>query len=229
MIRSTRNHKVSVCVLAAHPLVLAQVERILNLTSQSNAGRLSVVNGGQQDMPRASVYVLDAASCVNGAVAEVRQLLSSDPEAQVLVLGDGFNDEQAFELLHAGAKGLLTHEKMEEQLPKALSTISSGGFWVWRRMLSRFVDALGGGSRRQQAEGSVPGDVRLSQRERQIASALCKNLTNKEIANELNISERTVKFHVSNLLSKFNVQRRSDLVMLWYGQSGNGLNPRFTN
>jgi len=174
------------------------------------------------------VYVLDAASCANGAVAEVRQLLVSDPEAQVLVLGDGFNDEQAFELLHAGAKGLLTHEKMEEQLPKALSTISSGGFWVWRRMLSRFVDALGGGSRQQQAEASV-GDVRLSQRERQIASALCKNLTNKEIANELNISERTVKFHVSNLLSKFNVQRRSDLVMLWYGQSGNGLNPRFTN
>lgn len=227
MIRSTRNHKVSVCVLAAHPLVLAQVERILNLTSQSNAGRLSVVNGAQQNMPRASVYVLDAASCANGAVAEVRQLLVSDPEAQVLVLGDGFNDEQAFELLHAGAKGLLTHEKMEEQLPKALSTISSGGFWVWRRMLSRFVDALGGGSR-QRAEASV-GDVRLSQRERQIASALCKNLTNKEIANELNISERTVKFHVSNLLSKFNVQRRSDLVMLWYGQSGNGLNPRFTN
>jgi DNA-binding NarL/FixJ family response regulator len=228
MIRSTRNHKVSVCVLAAHPLVLAQVERILNTTSPSNAGRLSVINGGQQNMPRASVYVLDAASCANGAVAEVRQLLSSDPEAQVLVLGDGFNDEQAFEFLHAGAKGLLTHEKMEEQLPKALSTISSGGFWVWRRMLSRFVLALSGSSRRA-AETLVPGDVRLSQRERQIASALCKNLTNKEIANELNISERTVKFHVSNLLSKFNVQRRSDLVMLWYGQAGNGLNPRFTN
>ena len=228
MIRSNRNHKVSVCVLAAHPLVLAQVERILNVTSQSNDGRLSIVNGGQQKMPRASVYVLDAASCTNGAVAEVRQLLSSDPEAQVLVLGDGFNDEQAFELLHAGAKGLLTHEKMEQQLPKALATISSGGFWIWRRMLSRFVDALGGASRRLQAD-ALPGDVRLSQRERQIATALCKNLTNKEIANELNISERTVKFHVSNLLSKFNVQRRSDLVMLWYGQSGNGLNPRFTN
>ncbi len=228
MIRSTRNHKVSVCVLAAHPLVLAQVERILNVTSQPNAGRLSVVNAGQQETPRASVYVLDAASCANGAVAEVRRLLSSDPDAQVLVLGDGFSDQQAFELLHAGAKGLLTHEKMEQQLPKALSTISSGGFWVWRRMLSRFVDALGGAARRQ-ADSLTSGDVRLSQRERQIATALCKNLTNKEIANELNISERTVKFHVSNLLSKFNVQRRSDLVMLWYGQSGSGLNPRFTN
>jgi DNA-binding NarL/FixJ family response regulator len=227
MIRSNRKHKVSVCVLAAHPLVLAQVERILNVSPQNSGARLSVVSGAQNAMPRASVYVLDAASCANGAVVEVRHLLAEDPEAQVLVLGDGFNDEQAFELLHAGAKGLLTHEKMQEQLPKALATISSGGLWVWRRMLTRFVQALGGS--RPPRDVVVSGEVRLSQRERQIASALCKNLTNKEIANELNISERTVKFHVSNLLSKFNVQRRSDLVMLWYGQGSNGLNPRFTN
>jgi len=228
MIRSTRKHKVSVCVLAAHPLVLTQVERILNVNPQSEAGRLSVVNSEQREMPRASVYILDAASCPGGAAAEVRQLLSADPDAQILVLGDGFNDEEAFDLLHLGAKGLLTHEKMEEQLPRALATVSSGGLWVWRRMLSRFVQALGG-HLRQQSDPTVPADVRLSQRERQIASALCKNLTNKEIANELNISERTVKFHVSNLLSKFNVQRRSDLVMLWYGQGSNSLNPRFTN
>jgi DNA-binding NarL/FixJ family response regulator len=227
MIRSTRKHKVSVCVLAAHPLVLAQVERILNVAPQSNGGGLSVMNGGQSDVPRASVYVLDAASCPTGAAVEVRRLLAGDPDGQILVLGDGFSDEEAFELLHTGAKGLLTHEKMEEQLPKALATVSTGGFWVWRRMLSRFVQALGGPSR--VPDTVLPNDVRISQRERQIAIALCKNLTNKEIANELNISERTVKFHVSNLLSKFNVQRRSDLVLLWYGQGGNGLNPRFTN
>jgi DNA-binding NarL/FixJ family response regulator len=227
MIRSTRKHKASVCVLAAHPLVLAQVERILNVSPQNDAGRMTVVSGEQRHMPKSSVYVLDAASCTTGAAAEVRQLLTADPEAQILVLGDGFSDEEAFDLLHIGAKGLLTHEKMPEQLRKALATISSGGFWVWRRMLSRFVSALGGTSRQQ--DSSSLSDVRMSQRERQIAIALCKNLTNKEIANELNISERTVKFHVSNLLSKFNVQRRSELVMLWYGQGLNGLTPRFTN
>jgi DNA-binding NarL/FixJ family response regulator len=74
-----------------------------------------------------------------------------------------------------------------------------------------------------------PPDVRMSQRERQIANALLKNLTNKEIANELNISERTVKFHVSNLLSKFKVQRRSDLLVLWYGQGPSSYDPRFSN
>jgi DNA-binding NarL/FixJ family response regulator len=223
MIRSTRKPKASVCVLAAHPLVLAQVERILNVLP----GRLSVVRAEDQEMPKSSVYVIDAASGLAGVAVQVRELLSKDPTAQILVLGDGFSDEEAFDLLHIGVKGLLTHEKMAEQLPRALTTVSSGGLWVWRRMLARFVAAMGGPL--QQPDPGIPGNVRLSQRERQIASALCKNLTNKEIASELNISERTVKFHVSNLLSKFNVQRRSDLVILWYGQGTVGLNPRFSN
>jgi DNA-binding CsgD family transcriptional regulator len=94
-------------------------------------------------------------------------------------------------------------------------------------MLSRFVDSLVGSSRNQDQVQS--GDVRMSQRERQIANALLKNLTNKEIANELNISERTVKFHVSNLLSKFKVQRRSELLVLWYGQTPSSYDPRFSN
>ena len=42
------------------------------------------------------------------------------------------------------------------------------------------------------------------------------NLSNKEIANKLNISERTAKFHVSNLLTKYGVGRRADLILLWY-------------
>ena len=43
-----------------------------------------------------------------------------------------------------------------------------------------------------------------------------ENLSNKEIANNLRISERTVKFHVSNLLAKHGVQRRSDLILLYF-------------
>ena len=46
--------------------------------------------------------------------------------------------------------------------------------------------------------------------------ALLQNLANKEIGDRLNISERTVKFHVSNLLQKFGVHRRADLILMCY-------------
>ncbi len=221
--------RASVCVLAAHPMVLAHVQRILNCSpTQSDNSRLSLVReDGAPAIPKASLYVLDAASCPGGVSQQVRELLALNPNANILVLGDQFEENEALELLNLGVKGLVTHSAMEQQLPRALETISAGGLWVWRRLLSRFIDTLLGAVRQQ--DTALPTDVRLSQRERQIASALCKNLTNKEIANELNISERTVKFHVSNLLSKFKVQRRSDLVLLWYGQEGNCLSPRLLN
>jgi DNA-binding CsgD family transcriptional regulator len=58
----------------------------------------------------------------------------------------------------------------------------------------------------------------LSQRETQVLDLLLDNQSNKEIAVKLNISERTVKFHVSNVLTKFGVHRRADLILLWYQQ-----------
>ena len=54
----------------------------------------------------------------------------------------------------------------------------------------------------------------ITVREREVLDALLENLANKEIADRLNISERTVKFHVSSLLEKFSVRRRADLILL---------------
>ncbi|MDT8070670.1 MAG: response regulator transcription factor [Terriglobia bacterium] len=216
------------CVIAAHPMVLTQLQRILNAAPlYVDEQRLSVVNSESVQLPKATIYILDASSCPEGPATRVAQLLQQEPDANVLVLGEQFEESVAFELLNLGVKGLVTHESMDQQLPRALETISSGGLWVWRRMLSKFVDSLVGASRTHDT-AHLP-EVRMSQRERQIASALLKNLTNKEIANELNISERTVKFHVSNLLSKFKVQRRSDLLVLWYGQGPSTYDPRFSN
>jgi DNA-binding NarL/FixJ family response regulator len=56
----------------------------------------------------------------------------------------------------------------------------------------------------------------LSRREQEVLSSLLENLANKEVAERLHISERTVKFHVSNLLAKFGVRRRADLILLCY-------------
>jgi DNA-binding CsgD family transcriptional regulator len=49
-----------------------------------------------------------------------------------------------------------------------------------------------------------------------VADLLLENLSNKEIASRLHVSERTAKFHVSNLLAKYGVQRRADLILLFF-------------
>lgn len=59
---------------------------------------------------------------------------------------------------------------------------------------------------------SVKSDIKITRREEEVLRGILRGLANKEIANDLNLSERTVKFHVSSLLSKFHVRGRMELV-----------------
>ena len=63
-----------------------------------------------------------------------------------------------------------------------------------------------------EAGKSVHGQIRLTRREEEVLAGVSESLSNKEIASNLNLSERTVKFHVSSLLAKFHVRGRMELV-----------------
>ena len=102
-----------------------------------------------------------------------------------------------------------------EQLSRAVAAVAAGGFWVPRAWLTRFVDAMLSVSAVRRNASAAVSRARLSRREQQVFDALLENLSNKEIASRLNVSERTIKFHVSNVLAKFAVRRRADLIVLF--------------
>ena len=104
--------------------------------------------------------------------------------------------------------------KQESNCRGRLPLVANGGFWVPRSVLSGFVDSVLAGSHSRRLKVDAAAD--LSRREQEVLNSLLENLANKEIGNKLNISERTVKFHVSNLLNKFGVRRRADLILLCY-------------
>jgi DNA-binding NarL/FixJ family response regulator len=85
---------------------------------------------------------------------------------------------------------------------------------VPRNVLSRFVDSILSTTQGRRLRSDSPAE--LSRREQEVLNGLLENLANKEVADRLHISERTVKFHVSNLLAKFGVRRRADLILLCY-------------
>lgn len=156
-----------------------------------------------------ALYVVDA--CLPRPATEglVRDILGETPASRIVVVAETFDEESAFPLLRLGVKGLLPYADAPQQLAQALSTVAAGGLWAPRALLSRFVDSVLNTNRgRRMTNGHG-----LSRREHDVLQALLDNLSNKEIAGRLHISERTVKFHVSNLLSKFGVQRRADLIV----------------
>jgi DNA-binding NarL/FixJ family response regulator len=209
--------RASVCLLAFHPLVLSEFERFLEGHPFSVHGRRLeadlIADPSKLAVPRCSVFVLEAHSHRPTTEALLVGILGRQPVARVIVVAEKLDQSNAFPMLRLGAKGLITFGEASEQFPRAVQEVARGGFWVPRSLLSCFVEETLNSVRRPR--GPV-GPARLSRREKEVMDALLENLSNKEIASKLNMSERTAKFHVSNLLAKYGVRRRADLILLMY-------------
>jgi len=210
--------KLTVCLLSPHPLVLSEFERLLAKASQFKVIPKQLESTLAPDLrsldpPRAQVYVIDAHAARQATGALLTNILERYPDARLIVVGDSVNEAASFSLLRLGVKGILSYAEARDQLSRALPLVSQGGFWVPRSVLSGFVDSILSGQGRRLKTDAV---TNLSRREQEVLDSLLENLSNKEIASKLNIAERTVKFHVSNLLNKFGVRRRADLILLTF-------------
>jgi DNA-binding NarL/FixJ family response regulator len=206
-------HRSTVGLYWCHPLVLPQFQEKISGEGYRFFDRRLEANRIPDfetlSVPRATLYVVEGHPQLAVTEAVVSGIHARQPTARVLVLAEGFSDPAAFSLLRLGAKGLLTYAEASRNLPQALHTVAEGGLWVGRALLSRFVDsALCTMPLRVYATGFEG----LTRRERQVLEAVLDNLSNKEIAHRLHMSERTAKFHVSNLLVKHGVRRRADLL-----------------
>lgn len=218
---ATRTHRLKVCLLSPHPLVRSEFERVLPENSFQISFRpltsSSPSEVKQMNIPKSPVYVVDGQAPAQVVHALVEGILERNSKARVLILASKHSDDGTFELLKLGVKGLLAYGQAEKQWQDALPLVAAGGYWVPRSVLSRFVESIVGTRKAAISRNRTPGT--LSRREREVLEPLLQNLSNKEIASQLNISERTVKFHVSNLLAKHGVRRRADLIVMRFQEA----------
>ena len=211
-----------VCLLSPHPLVLTEFTKILANSSYRVKTRhidsRITTDFHSLPFPKCPLYVVDACVPTTAALV-VSEIMERYPDARVVAVSEGFDESNAFPLLRLGTKGLLTYSEARSDLPAAFKALLEGSYWVPLALLSRFVESILPSSRNRTM---ISSSVGLSRREREVLQAVLDNLSNKEIAGQLNISERTAKFHVSNLLQKFGVQRRADLIVMSF--NGSALN-----
>jgi DNA-binding NarL/FixJ family response regulator len=200
-----------VALVSPHPLALEELRRLAHAPGiEATCNSFDAVAKDPTDALCAAVCVVDACVPAPARDALLALLLVEDAACRVLLLSDDFTDEDAIQLLQRGVKGLIRYEDVGEQLQRAIGLVADGAYWAPRGLISRVIDAM------QSPQPSRVGEPRralLSRRETEVLEALLDNLSNKEIAQRLHISERTVKFHVSNLLAKYGVTRRSDLIV----------------
>src|SRR5262249_30749582 len=141
-----------------------------------------------------------------------RRILAADPAARVLILTTFDLDEYIYEALSAGASGFVLKDDPPEQLISAIRTVAAGDALlspaVTRRVITQFMHARPRTPPRELAE--------LTTREREVFRLIANGLSNGEIAQELFISDTTVKTHVTRVLQKLNLRDRVQAVVLAY-------------
>ncbi|MFE1884559.1 LuxR C-terminal-related transcriptional regulator [Streptomyces diastatochromogenes] len=134
---------------------------------------------------------------------------------RVLVLTPADTDDFAYAALSAGAGGFLLKNALPDQLTAAIHIVARGGAVLPPRLTRRLIDAL-----RQQGPSHTPRNARrlsvLTEREREVLTALASGWSNTEIAERLSIAPTTVKTHVSSILAKFGVRARVQAVVIAY-------------
>ena len=132
-------------------------------------------------------------------------------QPRVLLCGDVVTDDDLLYYLSRGAHGFLPSGQLRNLLVKAIDHIADGGLWMPHKVVFRFVERvvsdIGHVSRLFRVQSF------LSPREQEVWSLVSQGQSNKEIANQLRITERTVKFHVTQLLSKFQLTNRRELML----------------
>jgi DNA-binding NarL/FixJ family response regulator len=157
-----------------------------------------------------AVVVMDIAMPQLNGLEAARQILKAAPATKVLILSAHRDDEYVDEVIRLGAAGYLIKQTSADVLPKAIREASKGKSFFAPAISQRLANRQQG-SRRGTAGWRKAGDARLSSREVEIVQLIAEGKANKQAADILGISIKTVEKHRQNLMNKLNLHDTAGL------------------
>jgi two-component system nitrate/nitrite response regulator NarL len=153
-------------------------------------------------------------------MAEVAHLKRTNQNIRILLLSGSMKAEEELAALAAGAAGSCGPNLLPEKIRQILTTVNNGGVWISSAALPQLLQRLKRweNTTQQKNNGKANGDhekniAGLTPREREIVNLIAKGDSNKLIARELNITDRTVKAHLSIIFQKLKVNDRLQLAL----------------
>jgi DNA-binding NarL/FixJ family response regulator len=150
------------------------------------------------------VVLMDANLPNRQSLEALKQIKQLNLDTQVLLLSAQDREEFLYETLRAGAGGYVLKDIAPDELAQAIRAVARGEVLVQPQLAGRLLSRFG-----RQSRGNYPYET-LTAREQEVLQLLARGLRNKEIAARLNVSERTVNFHLANIYQKLNVSGRTE-------------------
>jgi NarL family two-component system response regulator LiaR len=206
------NEKEPIRVLIAddHPVVrrglisLLRTEPGLELVGEAENGAEAV------ELTRSlhpDVILLDLVMPKMGGLEAIVKIKEENPSARILVITSFADDDKVFPAIKAGALGYLLKESPPEMLVQAIRDVHRGESSLHPAIARKLIGEL------HQPPDLPPTTDPLTQRELDVLRLVARGLTNQDIAEELVVSEGTVRFHVSNILGKLHLANRTQAAL----------------
>jgi len=209
---STRRPKPTyVGLIADEPIWLAGLVGIFESNSEDGAPELIPVTGDLQELLSSATieYLVFDMHAHSGGVETLDLIRRIRPDLRVIVVGPEGNDELVLDAIIAGARAYLDLSAGPQLVRTAIQAVNAGSIWAPRRLLSKLIDRL-----LNDRDTSLTRAKRhVTAREQQVLELILHARSNREIASQLGIEERTVKAHVGRLMRKAGVDNRIELSM----------------
>jgi DNA-binding NarL/FixJ family response regulator len=195
-------------VRAGFRMLLAGEEDI-EVVAEASDGREAVDKAARFNP---AVILMDIRMPELDGLQATRRILAADNAARILILTTFDLDEYVYEALRAGASGFVLKDDSPEQLIAAIRTVAGGDALLSPTITKRVIQKFA-----RLPRPAPPKELDdLSEREREVFRLMARGLSNAEIAQELYISETTVKTHITHILQKLNLRDRVQAVVLAY-------------
>jgi DNA-binding NarL/FixJ family response regulator len=188
----------------------------------SEVSFIPIAYDSMSDVPsprsRAYPHVILLDSRLGGSLAACTNLSTAEGSA-VILFGAPDDDAWACQALDAGARGILSKSSTADDMIHAIWSVRQGQIWARRRVMAARIDYLSdlGTSRGHHNVVSIGKLPRLSSREEEVFRHAASGLPNKELARRLDISEATVKAHMTHIFQKLGVHGRAELAAAYHG------------
>ena len=213
-------HSVSVLIVDDSELVRTGLKTLFEINTDTNGTRLRVAGEAQSVATAVSeatrlkpdVVLLDIRLPDGSGLTACRQILAANPDTRILILTSVIDDNLVYDAMSSGAHGYLLKEINAQGLRQAIVDVAAGKFILDPALTTRVFNLVRSGSGPPSEQGKL---AVLSAQEKRVLALVAEGKTNKEIAEQMGLSDKTVKNYLSSVFEKLKIKRRSQAAVMY--------------